>query len=55
MIEQEQLLVVRDCLLAGHLDRRKKVGWQPGRLLGRRLVERLQSRSGCFGQILDRG
>jgi hypothetical protein len=55
MIEQEQLLVVRDCLLVGRLGRQKKVGWQPGRLLGRRLSERLQSQSGCFGQIQDRG
>ena len=51
MIEQGQLLVVRDFLLVDHLDLRMKVGWQFGRLLGRRLFERLQSWSCRYGRI----
>jgi hypothetical protein len=51
MIVQEQLLVVRDFLLVDHLDLRMKVGWQFGRLLGRRLFERLQSWSCRYERI----
>jgi len=50
MIVQGQLLVVRDFLLVDHLDLRMKVGWQFGRLLGRRLFERLQSWSCRYGR-----
>jgi hypothetical protein len=51
MIVQEQLPVVRDFLPVDHLDLRRKVGWQFGRLLGRRLFGRLQSSSCRCGRI----
>jgi hypothetical protein len=55
MIVQEQLLVVRAYLLVDHLERQKRVGWQLGQLLDRRLFERLQSPIDCFERIRVRG